>query len=495
MMRRVNKGVSMPEVLIALAILMIMMIPFVSSLATGVKTVNGTKETQVRDEYAQNLLENIKEMPINVLSGGTTSYFEDRGSTDVTITPTTSSISYSNWDGTTINCPYETYTIFGKTYFGTEHTKYSYLIEVSNKDYAEAQKAGKNADPNNRTSAMVENLDQSKVALISATMSNYDTAAYDAMLAKKMAELRKYYEANNLTFDPATEISKFNGDLGRREIEIAVKGNATSGYDVICTLRYRDGCSLQSSVSGKTIGNVVGKLEYVPYTKHFKTLPNIYLMYNMGVYNNQYMVDYITYNLSGLSDEGKDVNIFVMETAAKYSADVESEIDNGGYSSEISDTNDRVKTGGSVLYRSVDTTASDKDTRRSILLRMAVLNSSLTEGKRENLHIYHNILEPAKKDYATNAEYTAALNAWNTHKKSNHIQYDDTIATETKTWFGSATRTYEAVRHVDSLDKALSDMRGLYTVTVWMRQGDVTASSLKSTSPVLQGTKGGGEVD
>lgn len=494
MMRRMNKGVSMVEVLIALAVFMVMMLPLVTSLTTGIRTASGAKETQVRDEYAQNLLEDIKEIPIDVLSGGTATavpYFTKKGSTDVAIDTSTASASYSNWDGTTIDCPYETYAISGKTYFGTDHTKYSYLIEVSNKDYAEAQAAGTNTDPNNRTSAMVENLDQSKVALISATMSNYDTAAYDVMLAKKLAELRKYYEKKSLTFDPATAVNQFSGDLGRREIEIAVKGKESDGYDVTCTLHYTDGCSLASSVDGKSIREVVGNLEYVVYSKHFKTLPNIYLMYNMGVYNNKYMLDYITYNLSGLTYENKDVNIFVMETAAKYSADVQDEIEtSGGYSSEITAANDRVKTGSSYLYRN-----AVSGTRDSIKVSMAVLNSSLSEGKREHLHIYHNILAPAKKDYASTAEYTAALTEWNKHKKSNRIAYDDAAATEVKTWFGSTTRKYEKVRHVDNLNSALSDLRGLYTVTVWMQQGDVTAAALKTTSPVLQGTKGGGEVD
>lgn len=483
MVRKVNKGVSMVEVLIALAIFMIMMIPLVSALLSGMKTTTTAKELQYRNEFAQNLLESVKEVSITVLDGADTSYFEKMGATGVTITHATDDTTHvkTNLDGTITQCPYEEYEITGKTYLGVERTEYSYVIEMSSEAYAEAQALG-SLNPNNLTSGIVEDLDQTKVALISATLANYDTPAYSALLTKKMSELRKKQEENGIAYDPVNDVRLFDTDTGNRIINIAVKGNAASGYDVTCTVSYSDNCGETSSETGKTIGEVVGMVEYVPYTRHFEELSNIYLMYNVGVYNGQYTNDYITFDLSDLDDQSV-INAFVIETAANYSSDVVSTNDSTG--------ENWLKSDADVLYRKASAAYRDGAT-----IGMALLDSGLSSEKLNNFHVYHNMAAPSRSDYESDAEYNAAVAEWNTHTKNVNVVYDDTVATRIQNLFSNpASHVYKKLTQVGTLNQAQSGNRGLYEVKIWMQKGDVDAATLKAEDPILQGTRGGSEID
>lgn len=483
MVRKVNKGVSLVEVIIALAIFMIMMAPLVSSLITSMKTTTTGKELQYRNEYAQNLIESVKEVSIDVLNGGDTTYFEKMGSTGVSITHATDNTTYSktNADGTTTQCPYDTYQIMGKTYLGVERTEYTYLVEMSSEAYAEAQALG-SMNPNNLTSGVVEDLDKSQVALISATLANYDTPAYDALLTKKLSELRKRQEKSGRTYNPATDVALFAKDTASRIINIAISGNDSHGYDVVCTLYYSDNCSEGSSEAGKTIGKVVGMVDYTPYSQHFKKLPNIYLMYNVGVYNGQYTNDYITFDLSGV-DENTKVNAFVIETASGYSDDVVSTNSAAG--------EDWLKGDSTGLYRKASGT-----TRDGVTIGMSVVANGLTDTKLNNFHVYHNMVAPSRADYNTDSEYNAALVEWNKHKKNIDVVYNQTVANTIQSLFNNpASHVYKELTNVGSLNQAQDGNRGLYEIKVWMQEGDKSAATLKAGNPVLQGTRGGGEID
>lgn len=480
MVRKVNKGVSLVEVLIALAIFMVMMMPIVSALISSMKTTTTGKELQYRNEYAQNLIESMKEVSIDVLDKADTTYFEKLGSTGVAITHTTSMYDDKKADGSIAQYPYETYEITGKTYLGTERTEYSYLIEMSSYEYAKAQAAG-SLNPNNLTSGVVEDLDKDEVALISATLANYDTPAYDALLTKKMSELRERQEKNSKAYDPVKDVELFDNDTGNRIINLAVSGDASSGYDVVCTLYYSDDCK-EAAADGGTIGQAIGMVDYTPYSEHFKKLPNIYLMYNVGVYNGQYMDDYITYDLSGLHDS-PEVNVFVIETASNYSTDVKTTNSaNGG---------NWLKGSSDGLYRKANGVNRDNAT-----IGMAISATGLTDEKKNNFHVYHNMSAPLRSDYNTDSEYNAAVAEWNNHSKNEDVRYDKTIANTVKNLFSNpAIHVYSPLTNVTSLNKALSGNRGLYEVKIWMQEGDKDAAALRSLTPVIQGTRGGGEVD
>lgn len=457
MVRKVNKGLSLVEVIIALAIFMLMMVPIVSSLISSMKTTGTAKELQSRNEYAQNLIETMKEVPIDALKNSKTSYFEKMGSEDVSISY--ESKKYPN-DTDPNAYPYDRYVIHGKTYLGVEHTQYAYTIEMSSRAYAVAEGLGK-VNPNNVTSGVVQDLDKDKVALISATISNYDNSAYTTLLKKKLSEMKNKQEAAGNTYDATAAANLFKDDTGNRMIKIEISKDVSGEYDVKCTLYYSDNSS-EMALSGKTIGQEVGSVDYLVYEEHFKKLPDIYLMYNLCVYNEQYANEYITYDVSGLDATDK-VNVFVVQTASNYSEDVKTA--NGA--------NNWLKGGSDGLYRKAGGVERD-----SVKINMALI-SGATGGK---LQVYHNMYRTSESS-----------EKWEKHKKNETVQYDDdTIITAVQKLFGGSGYVKLEKEQIHNMDQAQKGNRGLYEVKVWMQEG---SSVDTSKNPMLQGTRGGGEID
>ena len=128
MTRKSNKGVSIVEILIALAVFIILLVPIVSSVITGMKTTTSAKELQYRNEYVRNLMENVKEVPLSVLDTPALAekYFKDMGAKDVSVSKIT--------DG---------YKVTGKTYIGTENTEYAFQIEIDGSAYDTVNKLNK----------------------------------------------------------------------------------------------------------------------------------------------------------------------------------------------------------------------------------------------------------------------------------------------------------------------------------------------------------------
>ena len=111
MTRKSNRGVSIVEILIALTVFMILLIPIVSSLVTGVKTTTSAKELQLRNEYASNLMESVKEVPISVLNtanpsspsgGAAADYFRNIGAKDVEVHKTANGYQITGKSGNKI---------------------------------------------------------------------------------------------------------------------------------------------------------------------------------------------------------------------------------------------------------------------------------------------------------------------------------------------------------------------------------------------------------
>lgn len=323
------------------------------------------------------------------------------------------------------------------------------------------------------------------MALISANFANYDTPAYDALMTKKMSELRKKKEKDGVAYNPASDVDLFKYDTANRVIDISVKGNASSGYDVECTLNYSDNCA-EVSASGISIGKAAGIVQYKPYVQHFDKLSDIYLMYNVCVYNNRYANEFITFDLSGLDDSTK-INVFVIETASGYSTDLKHANTSEGADWLQKEPDGTYRDG---LYRKADSGVRD-----SVDINMALNKLGLTDAKKNNFHVYHNMSRPYIEDYATISEYNAAVAEWNNHSKNIDVRYNSSSAASVQNIYNDATHLYDPVPNVAGLGKALNGNRGLYEIKVWMQKGDLNASELKAGDPVLQGTRGGGEID
>lgn len=413
MTRKSNTGVSMVEILIALAIFVALLTPIVSSLITSMQTTTSAKETQYRNEYARNLMENVKGMPISVLQDAVAAenYFASLGATvtDVQIKPKD---AVNNYD---------TYVIKGTTNIGTEHTQYAYAIEISGNGYELV---------NDQKSGVVEDLDQTDVALISAPFSNYDYSAYDALLTKKLAAVRMNKKNNNLEFDPAEDVKAFAGNQCDRVITLEVEGNDNSGYTIACRSTYTDGTE---------------SVEYTSYAQTFDELPHVYLMYNTCIYNGLFAKsDTLTYDVNIPND--KELKVFVVTTSEKYSDDYK---DWAGLKATDTDTVVTLNRDdpGDVLYRT-DAGSIDK-----YVLTFA--DDTSVGGK---VHIYCDL------DDVDNPGDEEDIDA-----------------------------VYGAVMH-DKLN-AVQDGRGLYKVKIWMQPGADIDLQTNTLDPVLEGTRGGDEIE
>lgn len=519
MRRKTNIGVSMVEILISIAIFAILMVPIVSGIISSLNSTTDAKTLQYRNEFAENLMEYVKQDSlVNILEG---SYFSNVGSytdggSSVTATanfykdPTklsydeslnelantladqsipldvkNTAIDYEDLaSGDIAYYPYESYQISGKVDLGTKDETYSYVMEISNQYYAKKEAiAAENGDtyvnPNNLALGIVEDIDHTKVALINGTIANYDSAVTNAFTTKKIETLKKidpdWYE---IYTQQETNVDIFGQDTARRLITVKVSGSSKKGYKVECNLKYHDNCESNSNLRNALSDYYI---EYKPFEfnypvdaeKGYATLPNIYLMYNVCLYNGQYVTDdYIAIDTEEVEDDTK-VNFFVVETAETYSSKV------------IEANKDLVTTDGAgnvyspILYnKNVQAGAENRD---DVKIHMVATKKS----KLENLSVYQNF------DISINTDINA---------KNEKILYKsmDVFDSNLSSADYSPLVTYgthgvipeQSVANFEALNGAQEESRGLYEIKIWIQQGNTVDTSV---NPTMTGTKGGNE--
>ncbi len=480
-----NSGFSMIEIVISVAIFAILITPIVGALISSSKQTTSGKELQYRNEFAQNLLEYAKEDSLDNIKS--LDYFKSLGSYDVSYSEDLNKYKlYRVTDPTTgkkvtKKAPYQTYTLKGSMNLGPEHTKYSYVMQIGNEYYANKQATDNTyVNPNNLALGVVEDIDYTKVALINGTIANYDAAVTSAFMTRKLQVIKELDPSTFEQFINQLEANNpFRNDRVQRQIIIKVSDSVEAGkkqYKVTCTLRYTDD-SKMSFKSGKSlkqalIDKKMNTIEYVPYAATFDELPNIYLMYNVCVYNGIFSDnDYVLYDLADLSDD-QEVNVFVVETATTYSEDLrdvqKKEIE---ANTELSDEDKESlinALNSKVLYNNETVNASSS--RDEVNIYMAARGDAVS-----GLHVYHN--------FDTYTDGTAKPNTKNTK-----VKFDVPINL-------SAGERYEALTDhatVGKLDEATQESRGLYQVKVWMSEGDIEDVDI-SKDPMISGTKGGSE--
>ena len=472
MMQKKNKGVTLIEVLIALAIFLVLMVPLVSSLVTSIKTTDSAKETQNRNEYAQVLMENIKNAPIDDLKNSATVGAFFTGSENVTTGPDSTDPTNK-----------KKFEIKGSTYLGTQHDKYSYIIRCENIERSD-------------TYGIMEDLDPTKVAIMPVTFSNYDDVAIESIITQRMSDevsSRLSADDNGTIFKKDSTdkdtVSGYRTTSAARYVNISVSGTKSAGFDVSYQLMYRD------VDSGKYV-------TYNPYRQHFKNIPNLYLMYNNGVYNDKITSDSISYSLSGVdfSDfaDNERINAFVIRTADDYGKildnykkedgtydnarldeltsklnelfknrikedfkDSEGNYNESAINSEVNTkgTGSKVKNNSSLLFR------KDKATYDRNSLNVSIGESTDTT---DHFRVYHNLF---KTDGSGNK--VSMVNA-------------DTYLSRV---FSDESKA------LDSLEKAHEEIWNIYSVKVWMQEGEIADVDTKPELITLQGTRGGGEIE
>lgn len=524
MRRKMNKGVSMVEILISMAIFALLMVPIVSGIISSMNNTTEAKTLQYRNEYVENMVEYVKQDSLaNIVGGeyfGTIGSFTDGGDavvtaatfykepgkptyddslteiadalTDksVTIAVADSAISSTDASGVETFYPYESYMISGKVKLGTKEETYSYKMEISNQYYAQKQEDtyGAYVNPNNLALGIVEDIDHTKVALINGTIANYDASVSNAFLTKKLEVLKKvepdWYEVYT---QQQTGVVMFPGDTATRLITVKVSGSADTGYKVTCSLKYHDNCEWKTSIANELANYYI---EYVPFEFNYPvdektnvaTLPNIYLMYNVCLYNGLFSKDdYIAIDTSDVTDDTK-VKFFIVETAETYSQNV------------IDANSDLVKTDATgntirpTLYN--NNVTADAVKREDVAIHIAAVKDS----NLQNLSVYHNF------DIEENADYNSKNSDILYSNMSTGLFNSDFLSTRyvPLVQYKASGIDYvidydKSVANFDTLDGAEQESRGLYDIKVWMVEGDNIDAVDTSVPPLMTGTKGGDE--
>lgn len=516
MRRKVNKGVSMVEILISIAIFMILMGPIVGGIISSMNNTTKAKTLQYRNEYVENMVEYVKQDTIaEVVTGDylssigsdsvTTSakfYIEPGKSTydasldeiaqvlkdkSVKVDTEKSGIYSKDATGKIAYYPYETYMISGKVKLGTKHETYSYKMEISNKYYAEKEANTKGAyvNPNNLALGIVEDIDHTKIALINGTIANYDSSVSKAFLTKKLEVLKKlepdWYETYA---QQETGVDMFPRDTATRLITVKVTGSEKTGYKVTCSLKYRDNCEWKPSLKREMDKYYI---EYVPFEFNYPvdkntkvaTLPNIYLMYNVCVYNGLFSKDdYVAIDTKGVTDDTK-VNFFIVETAESYSDNIinanEDIVEKDAAGDPIRPT----------LYN--NNLTADYVKRKDVAVHLA----ATTGSKLQNLSVYHNFDIDGKTSDVNKKSSKVYYKASDANLFNDYFSSKNYISLVT--YSGGSIDYTKSVANFDFLDKAEQETRGLFDIKVWMEEGNDIDSVDTSKPPVMTATKGGNE--
>lgn len=519
-----NKGFSMVEILISIAIFAILMMPIVSGIISSMKNTTRAKDLQYRNEFAENVVEYVKQDSLeNVLKGdyfktigsytadpnlpinaqGTFYYDPTVGTYDSSLKKFVNAIT-QKYGATKVSSvqstvssgrgsnkkyyPFENYMITGQVKLGSKDTVYSYKMQISNEYYANKEKGGSYVNPNNLALGIVEDIDYTQVALINGTIANYDESVSNAFLTKKIEVLKEkdptwydvYKNQQNLNS------TLFPDDTAMRVILVKVSGKASTGYKVTCSLKYHDNCETNATVRSELSNYYI---EYMPFEYNYEvdsstgvaTLPSIYLMYNACLYNGQFSKDdFIVLDTTELTDD-TPVDFFIVQTAETYSSDLRAA------NPELAD-GDSTDASGNPVYKKLynNNLAVDTVTRSMINVHLGAKSGS----KLSNVSVYHNFDEGTNTDInhkSKNILYKDDNPAFYTAKFSSAAGYQPLINTN------SSDPDIESVLRVAPLNKAQQESRGLYQIKLWMEETSDINEVDVTKSPIITATKGGDE--
>ncbi len=492
-----NRGVSFIELVIAVAIFGIMISPIVSTLIQTVKTSDKSKKAQTQYEYAENMMENVK-------NAG--SYFYDTATvgkdpylaqmTDGAVTVT------SPYVGKSGGKDFQRYVITGKAKTSKKNGDYYYAIHVSNEKYADKEAAeditdvndpayeDKYKNPNNTAIPDISSFNSSELAIINGTMGNYDLTVTNAFMSKKLDILKVGDKARWEQYTKQkADIVAFPNDKAARAVIISVAskkesidGKLQNVYTVSCRLKYMEKSTykLKDGVyANKYLSDYLSPIEYTPYQQKFVgKLPAIYLMYNPCLYNNNYMnYDYILIDTDDLKAKDTDVNLYIVETAEKYSDDtldalVEMYIQqykeehNGTAPSDSQVTQVRQSYSKSLI--------NDKAIRERSDVHVDIMSNA---SDASNLKVYHNL--------EVNAENKTPIAAVNKG-------FDAADASLL------AGYSFVDTNNIDQMQDASTKKGALYDIKIYVSDKPFVSSgveafekSVKDKEPILTGSKGG----
>lgn len=333
-----NKGFSLVEVIVAIAVFAILIVPLTSQLIGAIRTNETSKKKQYAIEKAEEIMEQFKvcdfSKDIRIPDGNSTG--------DYLFTLSNSekkSMSLPN--GKTVDYSIDTYKC--NLSLGEEYEKYACEVQVNSLAYAVLSggyvwdsekntfKEDSKGNPVRASEATgdIRNLDNDQAAIISGATylgqnsgvegNSLDNKAFQYFQDAKLDILKKYdvYYSQYLS-----GADYFVNDSFNKYTDIKVEKKAGK-YVVSCVVHYEDNTKLgiiksAYAASGTNVyypDTIYGK--GVVYEKEYDMLPPIYLLYVPAVYNGAYCpVDNISVDTSGLA-EGDKAKVYVFETAAE----------------------------------------------------------------------------------------------------------------------------------------------------------------------------------
>ena len=387
MMQKKNNGVTLVEVLIALAVFLLLMTPLVNSIILSIKSTDDANELQNRNDYAEYLMETVKNASINDLqdSAKIANYFDG-----------SETVNYTAGSG-------DDFEIEGTTYLGPQKEMYSYKIK---------------AEPINSVdgTGIMSDLDPNKAAFIPVTFSNYDDVASEAIIAKNIESAHdgnpKDYRKNAI----------------KRIVKVTVTSSDVSGvknYQVECSITYKEDKNTDAK-----------EIKYELYKQDFSSgIPNIYIMYNSGICNDLQTTDEIEYDLSGVTFKDKEkINAFIIRTAEDYnkitddfknSKDPQAELDK--FKTLFTGDLNKNLEPDKKLYKSVTGLNRNDSSKLTISVKSAVDN--------EHFMIYQNLNDGSNNYYTEGSNVNNRIESldkahdqkWNTYDIKIWLQKGDKV--------------------------------------------------------------------
>ena len=265
-----NSGLSIVEVLVAVAILAIVFVPLLKTF-TQASTINGrAQKLQNVTSLAEGVMEDVKGKSIQELH-------------DLAVERADVSFLPLDKDGTLTkgnlnNVP--PYTVTYENVTATQGITYDAVVTISTDNYkstdrSDARKAGNDigdvSDANIRELPQINKVDSNKNAVLSWEINKYDNKALENLAVENFAA------ENSVSGSDIATLKDSYKDTAEKYINIEIKEDTdTSSTKVSCEVEYKTG-----TASGKS-------LKYLVYTGYFveplisePAGPDIYLFYTL----------------------------------------------------------------------------------------------------------------------------------------------------------------------------------------------------------------------
>ena len=262
-----NSGLSIVEVLVAVAILAIVFVPLLKTF-TQASTINArAQKLQNVTSLAEGVMEDVKGKSIQELH-------------DLAVDDPKVSFLPLDKDGTLTkgnlnNVP--PYTVTYENVTATQGITYDAVVTIATENYKNKDKdvddIGDVSDANIRELPQINKVDSNKNAVLSWELNKYDNKALENLAVENFAP------KNSVTEPDIATLKESYKDTAEKYINIEIKGDTdTSSTKVSCEVEYKTG----KNASDKS-------LKYLVYTGYFveplasePAGPNIYLFYTLS---------------------------------------------------------------------------------------------------------------------------------------------------------------------------------------------------------------------